>query len=105
MTHLGRGPNAAQKIALLWQYPACTTEGCPHSARLEDDHRYGFEWTKTRHTRLDELDRPCSRCHEKRTRFGWAYVEGKGRRPLVPPDDRRHPRHGRGGGTEQERGP
>lgn len=32
-----------------------------------------------------------------KTRHGWALVEGKGKRPLVPPDDPRHPRHARHG--------
>ena len=31
VVHLGRGPNAAQKIALLWSQPLCSREGLPPS--------------------------------------------------------------------------
>jgi hypothetical protein len=44
VTHLGRGPTAAQRIALLWAQPGCS-------------------------------------------------VEGAGKRPMVPPDDARHPQY------------
>jgi hypothetical protein len=27
VTHLGRGPSAAQRVALLWSSPTCTVEG------------------------------------------------------------------------------
>jgi hypothetical protein len=53
VTHLGRGPTAAQKIALAWASPGCTVEGCWRT-RVEHDHRQ--PWKDTRHTRLDELD-------------------------------------------------
>ncbi|HJU97274.1 MAG TPA: DUF222 domain-containing protein, partial [Jiangellaceae bacterium] len=56
ITHLGRGPTAAQKIALLWTHPTCAAEGC-HRRRIEYDHR--TPWSQTRHTRLDELDGLC----------------------------------------------
>lgn len=36
--YLGRGPNAAQRIALLWEQPECSRLGCPRPAR-ETDHR------------------------------------------------------------------
>ena len=93
VTHLGRGPNTAQKIALLWQQPKCSREGCDRSARLEYDHKYDAEYHKTRHTRLDETDPLCDPDHGLRTLEGWALVEGTGTRPMVPPDDPRHPRN------------
>lgn len=88
VTHLGRGPSAAQRIALLWDSPICTVEGCGRT-RLEADHR--IPWTETHHTRLDELDALCHHHHDLKTRLGWAVVEGTGKRPMVPPDDPRHP--------------
>ena len=92
VTHLGRGPTAAQRIALAWTSPGCTVEGCART-RVEYDHR--LDWKDTRHTRLDELDPLCAYHHDLRTRLRWALVPGHGKRPLVPPDDPRHPRHQR----------
>ncbi|HSK28227.1 MAG TPA: HNH endonuclease signature motif containing protein [Jiangellales bacterium] len=90
VTHLGRGPTAAQRVALAWQSPTCAVEGC-WRRRVEIDHRE--EWARTRHTRLDELDPLCAQHHDLKTRFGWALVRGTGKRPFVPPSDSRHPRH------------
>jgi Domain of unknown function (DUF222) len=90
VTHLGRGPTAAQKIALAWASPGCTVLGCWRT-RTENDHRE--PWAQTRHTRLDELDPLCDHHHDLKTRFGWALVDGTGKRRMVPPDDPRHPRH------------
>ena len=90
VTHLGRGPNTAQHIALLWKSPTCTVEGCCRT-RVENDHREPF--ATTRHTRLDELDPLCEHHHDQKTRKGWALTEGTGKRPLVPPDDPRHPKN------------
>ena len=90
VTHLGRGPNAAQKLVLLWRAPRCDTLGCHHRQRLEADHREDF--ARTRDTTLEELEHLCHSCHDKKTRFGWALVAGTGKRPLVPPSDPRHPR-------------
>jgi Domain of unknown function (DUF222) len=90
VTHLGRGPTTAQKIALMWTNPTCIAESC-HRRRIEYDHR--TPWAQTRHTRLDELDPLCDYHHDLKTRLGWALVPGKGKRPFVPPDDPRHPRH------------
>jgi hypothetical protein len=90
VTHLGRGPTAAQRTALLWQSPMCDVEGCGHLHRLEIDHR--VEWATTKHTKLEELQRLCEHHHDLKTRFGWELVEGSGPRPMVPPDDPRHPR-------------
>jgi hypothetical protein len=88
VTHLGRGPTAAQRAALLWTNPTCSVQGC-HRARIESDHRE--PWAETRHTRLDELDPLCVFHHDLKTRVGWALVPGKGKRAFVPPDDPRHP--------------
>jgi hypothetical protein len=89
VTHLGRGPTAAQKIALAWASPGCTAQGCWRT-RTENDHRE--PWAQTRHTRLDELDPLCAHHHDLKTRSGWALVDGTGKRPMVPPDDPRHPK-------------
>ncbi len=88
VTHLGRGPSAAQRIALLWRDPKCVVEGC-NAVRTEVDHR--IPWAQTHHTRLDELDNVCDHHHDLKTYEGWALVAGSGRRPMVPPDDPRHP--------------
>jgi hypothetical protein len=88
VTHLGRGPTAAQRAALLWMNPTCSVDGC-HRTRVEWDHRE--PWAQTRHTRLDELDPLCSFHHDLKTRIGWALALGKGKRAFVPPDDPRHP--------------
>ena len=91
VTHLGRGPNTAQKIALLWQQPICSREGCGNRARLEYDHR--DEWVNVRCTELANSDPLCHPDHLLKTMSGWALVDGTGTRPMVPPDDPRHPRH------------
>jgi hypothetical protein len=75
-------------VALLWQQPECTAEGCSRT-RTETDHR--IEYRVTKHTRLDELDPACDHHHDLKTYEGWAFVEGTGKRPMVPPDDPRHP--------------
>ncbi|MGH9252873.1 MAG: hypothetical protein ACRD0W_25670, partial [Acidimicrobiales bacterium] len=90
VTHLGRGPTTAQKIALMWTNPTCIAESC-HRRRIEYDHRK--PWAQTRHTRLDELDPLCDYHHDLKTRLGWALVPGTGKRAFVPLDDPRHPGH------------
>jgi hypothetical protein len=87
--HLGRRPTVYQGTALDWLSPTCTTEGCNGAVRLETDHRE--DWARTKVTLLRWLERHCRSCHHKKTRFGWALVHGHGKRPLVPPDDPRHP--------------
>jgi Domain of unknown function (DUF222) len=89
VTHLGRGPTAAQRIALLWASPWCTNSLCSHTLQIQHDHRR--PWTEVHETTLDNLDRLCGPCHKRKTHDGWALVEGTARRPLVPPDDPRHP--------------
>src|SRR5215207_8490210 len=88
VTHLGRGPTAAQRAALLWMNPTCAVQGCTRT-RVEWDHQ--IPWAETHHTRLDELDALCEFHHDLKTRCGYALVPGKGKRAFVPPDDPRHP--------------
>jgi Domain of unknown function (DUF222) len=91
VTHLGRSPTMAQRVALWWRSPECTREGCTRTQRLENDHREG--WAETKRTRVDELDPLCDHEHDLKTYHGWALVKGKGKRPMVPPDDPRHPNY------------
>jgi len=93
VTHLGRGPTAAQRIALLWTSPACTNLQCGNSLAIQHDHR--TPWADIHETTLENLDRLCPPCHRCKTHEDWALVVGKGRRPLVPPDDPRHPSQSR----------
>ena len=90
VTHLGRRPTAHQRSALEWLYPTCAAEGCNALTFLEFDHR--DDWAKTHRTVFDLLDRLCSHHHDRKTRHGWALVDGRGKRAFVPPDDPRHPR-------------
>jgi hypothetical protein len=90
VTSLTRGPTQAMRYASLWTSPICTVEGCSKT-RLEHDHRWGAEYKDTRHTRLDELDATCHHHHDLHTVHGWALVPGTGKRPLVAPEDPRHP--------------
>ena len=89
--HLGRKPTTYQDTALDWSAPTCTTEGCNNGIRLETDHRN--DWAETKVTLLRWLERHCEHCHDKKTRSGWALVDGTGKRPMVPPEDPRHPRN------------
>ncbi|MEY2570137.1 MAG: hypothetical protein QOE63_487 [Acidimicrobiaceae bacterium] len=91
VTHLGRGVNTAQQIALLWQQPVCTREGCGKQRRLENDHR--DDWTNVQCTELDNIDPLCDHDHDLKSLHGWALVDGKGKRPMVPPDHPDHPRN------------
>ena len=92
VTHLGRGPNLAQKIALLWQQPTCSRQGCNRRARLEYDDRE--EYRKVRCTTIGNTDPLCDPDDDLKTYQAWELVEGKGKRPMVPPDDPRHPKNG-----------
>jgi hypothetical protein len=89
VTHLGRGPTAAQRIALLWQAPVCSREGCNRRGRLEIDHTK--PWAQTKVTRLVDLDHLCHHDHHLKTHQGWALVEGTGTRAMVPPGHPDHP--------------
>lgn len=92
VTSLTRGPTQAMKYASLWTSPTCVVEGCSRTI-IEHDHRTGAEFKDTQHTRLDELDQVCPGHHDLHTYGGWALVAGTGKRPMVPPDDPRHPRN------------
>jgi hypothetical protein len=39
VTHLGRSPTAAQRIARLWTCPGCTNTACMHTVGIQYDHR------------------------------------------------------------------
>jgi hypothetical protein len=95
VTHLGRSVTVAQQVALWWQSPTCTdlhrTRTRTRTQRLENDHRE--DWVKTHHTRLDETDPLCDHHHDLKTYENWALIEGTGPRPMVPPDDPRHPKN------------
>jgi hypothetical protein len=88
VTHLGRGPTDAQKIAVLFRQPVCIVEGC-NRTRIEFDHR--TPWAQTHYTRVDDLQGPCHHHHRLKTVYGWELVDGTVKRPMVPPDDPRHP--------------
>jgi hypothetical protein len=90
VVHRGRGPSAAQKLALLWTQPTCSRAGCDQPWTFaEVDHR--TPWAATHRTELDDLDRLCRHDHRLKTHHGWALVAGRGKRDTVPPDDPRHP--------------
>jgi hypothetical protein len=91
--HHGRHPNAHQRSALDFLYPTCAVEGCSSRNGLQYDHR--LDYAKTHFTAFDLLDRLCGHHHGKKTRDGWALVEGRGKRAFVPPHDPRHPRFAR----------
>jgi hypothetical protein len=88
VTHYGRKPSTAQRMALLWNTPSCSVAGCNHSI-VEIDHRN--DWHTTHRTRLEDLDPLCPHHHRLKTHRGWALVAGTGKRPMVPPGDPRHP--------------
>jgi hypothetical protein len=90
VTSIRRGPDQAMHYALLWSSPECVAEGCNRTI-IEYDHRSGTEYVVTRHTKLDELDPVCGSHHDLHTHHGWAFVLGTGKRPMVPPEDPRHP--------------
>ena len=91
ITNLGRGPNAAQKVALLWSSPECTVLGCTRQYRQGIQHDHRTPSTQVRETALGNTDRLCDHHHDLKTRLGWALVAGTGKRPMVPPHDPRHP--------------
>jgi 5-methylcytosine-specific restriction endonuclease McrA len=90
VVHLGRGPNAAQRVALLWTSPQCMNEACSGTF-TQVDHRK--PWSAKQETVLANCDVLCTHCHRLKTHRGWALLEGRGRRAFVPPSDPRHPRN------------
>ena len=90
----GRQVTAAQRTALEWLHPTCSVEGCAVVVGREIDHR--LAWADTRVTVLELLEWPCAHHHDLKTYRDWDFVEGVGKRPLVPPEDPRHPKHATG---------
>ena len=89
VVNLGRKPTVAQVIAKLFAAACCTVQGCDRAVRLEFDHR--TDWARVKVTELANLDLLCDHHHDLKTLEKWALVPGTGRRPMVPPTDRRHP--------------
>jgi hypothetical protein len=89
VTHLGRGPTAAQRIAMLWSSPGCEVQGCSSTIGIQADHR--VPWADDQVTELANLDPLCGHHHRLKTHRGWGLVAGIGKRPMVPPSDPRHP--------------
>ena len=89
VVNLGRKPTVAQMIAKLFADACCTAQGCDRAVRLEFDHR--TDWARVKVTELANLDLLCDHHHDLKTLEKWALVPGSGRRPMVPPTDRRHP--------------
>lgn len=100
VTSLTRSPTQAMRYAWLWTTPTCIVEGCTRT-RVEFDHVYEFEFTKTQHTRFDETEPKCSHHHKLHTLHGWELVVGSGRRPLVPPEHPDHPKNHPDGAVRQ----
>jgi hypothetical protein len=88
VVHFGRRPNAYQLTALEYAHPTCTREGCDNPIQ-QYDHR--VDYAQTHHTVLEEMDGPCLHDHALKTFHNWQFVQGTGRRPMVPPSDPRHP--------------
>jgi hypothetical protein len=102
VTYLGRGPNAAQDIALLWSQPLCQNIACSNTW-IQRDHRQPY--AVVQNSRLGNFDGLCPHDHALKTYQGWSLVAGTGRRDFVPPDDPRHPnntRTGQHGATGRE---
>ena len=91
VTHLGRGPSTAQKLALLWEQPVCRRQVAAAVLASSTTMRPASSTGKTKHTRIDELDLLCEPDHDLKSRAGWSLVTGTGIRPMVPPNDPRHP--------------
>jgi hypothetical protein len=83
-----RGPNTAQRMALLWRSPLCSIDGCP-VPRVEIDHT--VPWVESQHTVLDELEPKCKHHHDLKTYKGWAVIHRDGKTFMVPPGDPDHP--------------
>jgi hypothetical protein len=90
--HHGRHPNAYQRSALDFLHPTCAAKGCSARAGLQYDHRE--DYSKTKITAFDLLDRLCPHHHNLKTRQNWSLIDGRGKRAFVAPDDPRHPRFG-----------
>ena len=76
----------------------CTVERCPRRSRLQHDH--DTPWVKCHETALRNLQLLCEYHHDLKSQKGWDLVDGVGRRPMVPPDDPRHPKRVRRADSE-----
>jgi hypothetical protein len=94
VAHLGRKALAIQQTALEWLNPVCAADGCTDHARLETDHNN--PWSRCKVTLTDLLDRLCDHHHDLKTFQNWSLIDGRGKRPFVPPTDPRHPENTRG---------
>jgi hypothetical protein len=83
VTNLARGTNAHQQVVLEWLGLECTRQGCGATRNLQIDHR--APWATVKVTELANLDPLCTPDHRRKTHDGWALVDGRGRRPMVPP--------------------
>ena len=90
VAHPGRRATSHVATALDFVFPRCAAQGCGvRAAYLQTDHR--LDWSKSRVTMFDLLDRLCPRHHAMKTNQGWALAQGTGKRPFVAPGDPRHP--------------
>ncbi len=74
VTHLGRAPTAAQTVALLWNHPCCTVEGCNRTQRLQIDHRQ--PWAQKQTTEPGPLIAGC--CPSRTGSLAADWVSGSG---------------------------
>jgi hypothetical protein len=89
VTHLGRGPNTAQKIARAWMAPLCEITGCGRR-RIQHDHDNPYAHVHC--TELGNLNSLCPHHRDLKTRFGWAvHRDPDSTVTMVAPDDPRHP--------------
>ncbi len=78
-----RGPNVAQRMALLWTSPGCAITVC-NRTRVEIDH--DVPWTACRTTELRNLRPLCGHCHALKTNHGYRVIERDGVIEMRPPD-------------------
>jgi hypothetical protein len=83
VVHLGRRPTALQTTALQADGIRCARLGCGRTEGLQIDHR--IDWSRTKHTRLGELDWLCRYDHSLKTLYGWTLEPGPGPRRMLPP--------------------
>jgi hypothetical protein len=86
--NIKRGPNTAQRMALLWRSPTCSITGCTNP-RVEIDHTP--DWADTHRTVLDELEPKCGHHHDLKTHQRWAVIHRDNKTFMVPPGDPDHP--------------
>lgn len=96
VVHFGRKPTEFQITALEWLNPRCVVEGCD-ATFVDWDHNE--DWCLTHRTELSNIEAMCPPDHRLKSGHGWKLVEGRGRRPFVPPDHPDHP----GGATFHHR--